>query len=191
MIHTRTSGDLALNGDDQVEGRIVPFDVPATVTAPHPDTGDVTRFTEVFRRGSLAAMIQGLTARGWTGAVSLNLDHRSGVPDLIGYATVIEEHDDGAYGTFQLHVDDQLQKIKSMLNSSHRGLSIGFVDKRHRTDPDGVVEWRRIHLDHVAATPTPAHAGAAVTAVRSSDSLDDPTPHVDELRDYLNSLRTR
>lgn len=187
-VFTRSS-ELELTDAGTVEGRIVPYDVESTVLDVHPDTGEVTRFREVFRPGVFTAMIQGLTARGWTAAISLNLDHNGDLGHTIGYASVIEERDGGAWGTFRLHDDPTLAKVKSMLRSSHRGMSVGFRNQKHRT-VDGLVERVRAHIDHVAATPTPAYAGAMVMTVRADMSdLEVPTPHVDELRQYLESLR--
>ncbi len=184
---------LKLGDAGQVTGRIAPFDEVVTVTDAHPDTGEVGRFREVFRHGAFQRMIHGLAARGWTGAVSLNIDHRGGVSDTIGYATAIEERADGAWATFALYDGDpQLDKIKSMLRTSHSGMSVGFKDLKHRV-VDGVVERLSVHLDHVAVTPTPAYGGAGIASVRTDElaNLPDlPTPLLDAAKAELLILQT-
>ncbi len=190
-LYTRAAA-LELSDGGTVIGRIAPFDQIVTVKDRHPDTGETTSFREVFRRGAFAKMINGLAARGWTKAVTLNIDHRSGVTDTIGYATEIVERADGAWATFSLYDGDpNLEKIKDMLRTSHDGMSVGFRDLKHRTVGD-LVERLAAHIDHVAVTATPAYPGAAVALVRADDLADLselPTPRLDALRRDLEALR--
>lgn len=181
----RAASQLGFDDDGgEVTGRIVPFDEPATVVDVHPDTGKEGPFREVFRRGAFANLIAGLSKRGWTGGVTLNFDHD---PSLdIGYAAELEERDDGLWGRFGLYDSGDLRKTKSKLATSHRGLSVAFRPIRNRT-VDDLVERIRVHVDHVAATPTAAYASAGVAAVRHDDLIDFTvaTPRLDEARSWF------
>lgn len=188
-LYLRTA-TLEMDDAGTVTGRIAPFNEITTVTDRHPDTGERSRFREVFRPGAFAKMITGLASRGWTGAVSLNLDHRRDVDSTIGYATHIEERADGAWATFALYDNANLEKIKSMLRTSHRGLSVGFLDQKHRVVGD-LVERLVAHVDHVAATPIAAYEGGMVASVRAdalADLPDLPTPLLDKYRKELEAL---
>jgi hypothetical protein len=192
------AADLELADSGEVTGRLVPFDIEQEVIDLHPDTGEVQRFIEVFRRGSFLRMIEGLKSRGWTKAVTLNLDHRSDLDGTIGYATHIEERKDGAWASFGLYESLNLDKIKSMLRTSHTGMSVGFIDKAHKST-GSMVERLRVHVAHVAATPTPAYAGAVVASVRSEDfdfedgppALAVARPRIDELKATLEVIRAK
>ena len=184
------SSTLEVGDAGEVTGRIAPFDVEAVVTDRHPDTGQVTKFREVFRRGAFRKMIDGLSARGWTNAVAFNLDHKSDLSHNIGYAIEVEERSDGAWGRFGLYDSNDLPKVKAMLRSSHRGLSVGFLDKKHRSVGD-LVERLVVHLDHVAATPAAAYEDALVASVRHSEDLTVPTPRLERARKDLELLRSR
>ncbi len=190
------STELELSDDNTVTGRIAPFDEVTEVLDTHPDTGKVSRFKEVMRRGAFQKMIAGLSARGWTGAVSLNLDHKQDVSNTIGYAVEIEERSDGAWGVFKLYEDGSTEKVKSMMRTSHKGMSVGFRPVKHHTDSSGLVERLMVHIDHVAVTPTPQYAGAGVASVRTADiytdlnnSQDLETPNLDVLKKELEALR--
>ena len=182
------AAELELGDSGEVTGRLVPFDIETEVIDVHPDSGKIERFVEVFRQGSFIRMIEGMASRGWTKAISLNLDHRSDLDGTIGYATHVEERSDGPWARFGLYESINLDKIKSMLRTSHTGMSVAFLDKAHRTRGD-VVERLRVHVAHVAVTPTPAYAGAMVASVRSEDF--DFEDEIDPLaRPRLDSLKT-
>lgn len=179
----RAATELVFDDDGgEVTGKVVPFDEPAAVVDIHPDTGVEGPFTEVFRRGAFTNLIAGLTKRGWTGGVTLNFDHN---PDRdIGYATELTERDDGLWGRFGLYDSGDLRKTKSKLATSHRGLSVAFRPLRNRVVGD-LVERVRVHIDHVAATPTAAYASATVAAVRHDPDPGDfdlDTPRLDQAR---------
>jgi hypothetical protein len=57
------------------------------------------------------------------------------------------------------------------------------------------VERLRVHVAHVAATPTPAYAGAMVASVRSEDfDFDDgpvERPRLDSLKAELEVIRAK
>lgn len=171
-------GGLGVVDDGRtVEGRIVPYDIPATV-----DDGDGP-YLEVLTKASLAGTFQGFAARHDYGRIGLNLDHRDSLDHRIGCAVEIRDGDDGAYATFELYDGHDLPKVRSMLTSSHTGLSIEFGARGRRTRDDGVVEQLGVHIFGVAATPTPAYAGAGILAMRDDDGdpPPPPTPMLDEM----------
>ncbi len=184
------AADLHLE-ENRVVGRMVPYDEPATIRSDvSPVTGKREPFREVFRRHSLLGMIQGLRDRGSFAAISLNLDHEREAMQQIGYASDIEERDDGAWGVFNLYEGDiQIDKIKNMLRTSHDGMSVGFKSMRSRITGD-LVEHLAVHVDHVAATPLPAYAGAGIVDVREDGTLDLQTPRLDALRADIDALRS-
>ncbi len=64
------------------------------------------------------------------------------------------------------------------------------MDGKHRTTGD-LVERLVAHVEHVAATPTAAYAGAMIASVRSEDLCDLPdlpTPLLDKYRKELEDL---
>ncbi len=180
----RHTADLELSDDGRtVEGRIVPFGEPATVVDRHPKTGQVEEFTETFDRDAFDAMIAGLSAGPGFGKVTLVRDHRPDTDSMFGYATQLEAKPDGAYGVFRLYQRADLDLVRSIIEETHRGLSVGFKALVSKV-VDGVVHYRKVHLDHVAVTPTPAYAGAVVTAVRE-DGLAVPELERPRLQEAL------
>lgn len=173
-----------------VLGRIVPFNEPAVVI----DRGE--RFREQFLPGSLTRMCQVIAKRGNAGWVSLNLDHDEGFDARIGYARMIEQRDDGGWADFKLYRGPQLDKVRSMLEESHTGLSVMFDDIAPPKVLDGIRSRVQVVISHVAATAFPVYRGAKITAMRdevttpapiTSDELDE-RPALAEWRAYLDSL---
>ena len=182
-----------LRGDDgrSLEGMIVPYDQVADVVEIDPDTQQLVRYQEQFLRGSLAAMAQGFKARG-TLDVPLLLGHGNSdsFQERIGFATGLDSRDEGAWATFRIYDDANLVKIQSMLRESHTGLSIAFKDTRQPKLLQGVVSRVQVFVGHVAATPTPTYAGAAITAIRSQEEPQEcPRPLLDSVRAWLQSER--
>lgn len=181
--------DLALQLDadwhfrsdrNQVDGRIVPFGERAVVM----EDGEV--FREVFDPGSLTFMEQVARSRGNAAWIGLNLDHDESLSSRIGYARSIVQQDDGGWCTFQLYPDRDLDKVRSMLQESHTGLSVLFTDRvAPVVDAEGVRHRVQVNIRHVAATPIPTYASAAITAVRATPELLDMTPALDEWREWI------
>ena len=191
---TKSSGELLIDEacwelrDDGrlVRGRIVPFKERALVV----DKGE--RFVEQFLPGCLTRLCQLVSKRGNAGFISLNLDHDESFDRLIGYAATIEQHDDGGWADFKLYRSPDLDKIRSMLEESHGGLSVSFTDVVPPLVIDGVRSRVQVGIHHVAATPFPTYRGAAITAMRDVDStqLDeiDDRPALREWQQYLDEL---
>lgn len=188
-------GGFSIGGDDGrcVEGRIVPYEEPATIVEIDKRTQELIEYREVFSNVSLSKMLAGAHARGNDFRfVRLNLDHRHSFDHRIGFATMIESRDDGAHASFRLYRSSDLDKVQSMLTESHRGLSIEFVSTRSRKRGDGAIERLGVHIGEVAATPSPNYAGAAITAMReggldalTGDAFTGGTPDLDEVRAWL------
>jgi hypothetical protein len=176
-----------LRGDDgrTLEGRIVPYGQVATVLEPDPDTNQLVRYQEQFLPNSLAAMAQGFKDRGRLD-LPLLLSHTESLDNRIGFATGLENRDDGAWASFRIYEDSNLVKIQSMLRESHTGLSVAFKDTRPPKLIGGVISRVQVFVGHVAATPTPTYAGAGITAMRSADdSQESPRPLLDGVREWL------
>jgi hypothetical protein len=172
-------GGLTVGEGRSVEGRIVPYEAPATV-----DDGEGP-YLEVFTRASMVGAFQGFAARHDYQRVGLNLDHRRDSLDhRIGCAVDIRDGDDGAYATFELYDGHDLPKVRSMLETSHRGLSLDFGSRGRRRRDDGAIEHLGVHIFTVGATPTPAYAEAQILALRGGDDDEPPpppTPMLDEM----------
>lgn len=179
-------GELQLRDDGRtVHGKIVPFREPTQITQRRAD-GEVESFEEMFAPGSLTACCQLAQRRGNAGWIALNLDHDESFDARVGYATELEQREDGGYATFRLYDGPQLPKVRSMIEESHKGLSVMFDDVAKPRLIGKVRERVQVYLHHVAATPSPAYAGAGVLAMRSTDSgLTLGTPALDEVQQWL------
>lgn len=181
-----------LRGDDgrTLEGMIVPYEQVATILEPDVKSHKLIKYQEQFLRGSLAAMAQGFKARGLLD-LPLLMDHVETLDHRIGYATGLQDRDDGAWASFRIYEDSNLVKIQSMLRESHTGLSISFKDTRQPKLINGVVSRVQVFVGHVAATPTPTYVGAGITAMRSQEDLQEaPRPTLEAVRAWLDQERS-
>ncbi len=171
-----------------LEGCIVPYGQVATVVEQDPETNQLVRYQEQFLRGSLARMAQGFKARGLLD-IPLLLGHAESLETTIGFATTLNDREDGAWATFRIYDDSNLPKIQSMLRESHTGLSIGFRDTRAPKLVDGVISRVQVFVGHVAATPVPTYSGAGITAIRSQgdDGQEAPRPVLEAVRAWQAS----
>jgi HK97 family phage prohead protease len=171
-----------------LEGCIVPYGQVATVVEPD-ETGKLVKYQEQFLRGSLAGMSQGFKARGLLD-LPLFLGHEETMENRIGYATGLEDREDGAWAAFRIYDNSNLVKIQSMLRESHTGLSVKFRDVRAPRQLDGVISRVQVFVRHVAATPVPTYAGAGITAIRSQDEAQEaPRPSLEAVRAWLTQER--
>ena len=179
--------ELQLAGDGRtVEGVVVPYDEPADVVDEYgPTPGEVAAYREVFTDVSFARQLQGFAARpALMMRIALNLDHRRELDREVGFTQAVESTPAGLVARFRLRPTANLDLVRAMLAETHTGLSVECRLLKSRVRPDGVVERRTVELAGVAATPTPAYAGAGITAMRAAD--DDatrPTPALDAIRD--------
>lgn len=173
-----------------LEGCIVPYREIAEVIERDHATGEMKRYREQFLEGSLARQAQAITRRGNGAFIWLNLDHQMDLQSKIGHCTSMRSEKDGAYATFKLYPGNDLEKVKGMLRESHTGLSVNFADYRPPKFIDGIVSRVQVILDSVAATPTPAYAGAGIMSMRSfSGEVSNETPELDRVRAMLAELR--
>lgn len=194
-------GELEMRSDGRtVEGRIVPYNQVETIVERDRTTGELVKFKEQFKPGSCLAMAQSVAKRGNAAFISFLMEHdEHNFDSKIGYATNLEDRSDGAYATFRLYEGKDLDKVRSMLRESHKGLSVNFGDTRPpKVDDDGTVSRVQVHIDHVAATPTPCYAGAGIVAMRhasidvnSSDLtiVQHETPNLDSVKEWLASMK--
>jgi phage head maturation protease len=185
-------GALQLRDDGRtVHGKIVPFREAARVTQRSAD-GKIESFDEMFAPGSLTACCQLAQRRGNAGWIALNLDHDESFDARVGYATELEQREDGGYATFRLFDGPQLPKVRSMIEESHKGLSVMFDDVAKPRIVGGVRERVQVYLHHVAATPSPVYSGAGVLAMRSDGGAATlGTPALDETDAWLERERDR
>lgn len=188
--HVIENAELHLRSDGRtVDGRIIPYNEIVEVTERRAE-GIVT-YREQFLPRSCLAMAQAVHKRGNAAFVAFLLDHEEHDFDSkIGYAADLRDEDDGAYATFKLYDGNDLDKVRSMLTESHKGLSVSFADIRPPKLIDDVVSRQQVHIDHVAATPSPVYAGAAITGMRSEEYDGRiPTPNLDDVNQWLATIR--
>jgi HK97 family phage prohead protease len=157
------------------------------MAVPYGITAQVGPFSERFMPGAFAKQI----ASGTVGRVKLYESHHArldGAPP-IGKTSELYERANGLHGSWPLfgtsRADDALELARS---GEVTGLSVGFKATPGGSvrGPDGVIERRVAHLDHVVLTHEPAYAEAGVLAVRSATEELHPTSHY---RDALDELR--
>jgi HK97 family phage prohead protease len=188
-------GELELreaDGTPEVVGRIIPFGVTADVA--DVIDGTLVRYRERFLPGCTAKVRQDASRNGGPRWVSLKLGHVETFDERIGWARSIEEREDGVWATFGLYLDPQrLDKVRSILRTSHTGLSVEFTDRvAPQVDVEaGVVSRRAIALHGVAATPVPQYADAVIASVRSGVPEDFGTPNIDRVEAMLAELDNR
>lgn len=185
MIERSFDANWMLRDDGRtVEGRIVPYGEVVEVV----EHGE--RFRETFLPRSCARMAQFAARKGNASWIEFRLEHNESFDAHIGYARSLVEKDDGAYATFRLYESADLDKVQSMLRESHTGLSVFFNDRvEPKRSADGIVQRVQVDIRHVAATPVPVYAGAAITGIRSDDAIDLGTPLLDEVKEYLAQLK--
>lgn len=185
------TAEFELRSDGRtLDGCIVPYNQVANIVELD-DAGEVVRYQEQFLQHSLYNMATGFRARSGKGMnVPLLLDHDESFERLAGFATMLESREDGAYATFRLYDDANIAKVRSILSESHTGLSVKFRDIREPRLIDGVTSRVQVFIAHVAATPTPAYAGAAIGSIRSNGEIvEGPTPALDDVRAWLQAQR--
>lgn len=167
-----------------IYGRIVPFNVAAHVIERNAQ-GEIEEYDEAFLPTSFNTMIRHGQDRGNFGWIGLNLDHDE--KDRVGYARSVEVKDDGAYAEFKLYKSKDLELHRSMLEESHTGLSVEFMDMADPREVDGVRMRTQVYVKGVAATPQPCYADAGVLAMREDGNAVPQivTPTLDEINEFL------
>lgn len=193
MKRAFTVDDWHVRSDDDgrtVEGKIVPYNEPTRVTERDRVTGEFKTYNEQFLPRSCLAMAQSVHTRGNAGFISFLMDHEEhDFNAKIGYAATLEDRDDGAYATFRLYRSRDLDKIVSMLEESHKGLSVNFADRKPPKVIDDIVSRVQVHIDHVAATPTPCYANAGIMSMREIQEFEALTPNLDAVKAWLEDIR--
>ncbi len=187
------SAPLQFTDENRVSGIIAPYGEITTVTDDkHPTIDGMLTYREMFVKGAFRVMIETLAKRNYFRAIPLNLDHRHDLDSLLGYAETMEERPGGVWASFALYDGPQLDKVKSMISTSHDSMSVEFGATKSRVRGN-VVERVHAFVGRVAVTPIPAYKGALVESVRSfdlDDLQDEPRPDFEALKKELESLRT-
>ena len=173
----------------EVYGRIVPFGVSAHIRELN-EAGQLDEYDELFLPGCTARMRQIAASRGGPGWIGLTVDHDPTLDARLGYCRQLDEQTDGAYGTFRLYDDPvRIDKVRSMLRTSHTGLSIEFIDRAPPLVDGQLRQRRQINISSVTATPIPVYESAGILALRAdSDVLDGATPNLDRARELLAAV---
>lgn len=164
-------------------GRCVPYDVPATVV----DPASPAPYSEVVRHGAFRRSVKA------PNRVLLRYEHLRDLPNVIGRAVELVEHDDGLHGTFRA-VDGNIgdHALELIRAGFVTGLSVEAVIHPNGTRlRDGLVERTLLLLDHVALTSSPAYDGAEITAVRSGSPPVEIAPAITAALAISAELRAR
>lgn len=148
--------------------RVVPYNVPATVS----DPPHFTPYREAFVPGAFERQ---LSTPG-RDRVFLNFEHEQGIRGVIGQSLEFHDRDDGLHASFGVHENADGDKALMLIRSRVlTGLSLEFAALASRR-VDGVVQRVRAQLDKVSLCRFPAYEGAEVLAVREEpDDLEQPT----------------
>jgi HK97 family phage prohead protease len=153
-----------------LETRIAPYNVAAEVADPpwfHP-------YREMFLPGAFERQVKAPDRV----KVFLNFEHEQGLRGIVGHGLSLNDRDDGLYGSFRVHENQDGDKALQLINEGLlTGLSLEFRPQRSRR-VDGVVQRIRAHIDNVSLCRDPAYSEAQVLAVREA-----PEPAVEPI-DY-------
>jgi HK97 family phage prohead protease len=188
LIIERAAAPLETIGDGwTVEGLAVPYDVPHEVS----DDGGASTYWEAFAHGAYSRD----AAKGglW---VNLMLGHAGDEGDrYLGRCVGLREERAGLMCTFRINRSHpQAEQARA---GELRGWSVSTRVYRSRANVD--FAGRRVTvrelcgLSHVAATAQPQYSGAGVMVAREHELVIAPsgTPRLDELRGYLDTLKSR
>jgi len=165
-----------------VEGIAVPYGVPHRVS----DDG-----THFYREGFTPGAFGRDVAKGgrW---VNLMLGHHGDDGDrFLGRCVGLGEEPGGLRATFR--IDRTHPQAEAARAGELTGWSVSCRVYRSRNEGHGdqEIRWREVcGLSHVAATAAPQYAGAGVLVAREHTEVNgpSPTPHLDEIRAWLNRL---
>lgn len=168
-IHRREVQVTVSEGDGRtLEARLVPYNETATVA----DPPDFKPYQERFAPGAFRAQ----TRAAHRIRAFLNFRHAQDIGNQVGYATEIEDRDDGLYGKMRVLETPAGDTALALINAGMLDkLSIEFAALRSRVVA-GVSERVDARLLGVALTPEGAYPGAEVIAVR-----EPPAPMLERL----------
>lgn len=154
--------DLDVDEDaGTAEGILVPWDVVTPIIERRGD--GLVAYDEVFRRGAFDRAIRAPQR------LPLTYGHSDEFGNRLGVARILEDREEGLWGKFGFD-RSKVEAARDAVTSSHRALSIAFlsvVPKAFTEREGSLVERRSAILQHVAAVPEGAYAGAGFTAVRN------------------------
>jgi HK97 family phage prohead protease len=172
-VHVRAfEAELAEGDGRTIEGRIVPYEVPALVA----DDPRGRAYREQFARGAFVAQLRAPSRV----RVLLNFEHDQTLRGVVGHAVALEDRFDGLHGQFRALPDADGDKALQLVNEGLlTGLSLEFAALRSRV-VDGIVTRTRVRLDKVALCRFPAYAESQVLAVREQPNGGDDDGDDDE-----------
>jgi len=173
--------------ENEVYGRMFPFGDQAHIRELD-NAGDLDEYDEEFLPGCTRRMQQIAARRGGAPAwISFTVDHDRSMDARLGFCCALTERDgDGAFGRFRLYEGAHLDKVRSMLEQSHKGLSIEFTDVVPPHVSGSLRQRVQINVSHVTATPIPVYESAGILAMRSVENpLAGGTPNLDRVRAML------
>lgn len=154
------------NGARQMTGRLVPYNVVATVLDETPAGREI--YQEGFRPGAFDGQVtNGSTNRGILSKISLIHRHEGGL-GFLGPFVALREMPDGLWGDANV-VPSKADDVAALIRDGVQELSIEFrVPKADGTSvTDDGVRWRtRAYLEQVALEPKGAYSTAQVLAFR-------------------------
>jgi hypothetical protein len=173
--------DLAEN---EVYGRIFPFGTVAHVREAD-GLGGVDEYDEEFLPRCTLSMQQARPVPNW---IRFTLDHEQSLDHRIGFCRALTEQADGAYARLKLVPQRDLEKVRALLQESHTGLSVEFIDKRAPRVAGSLRQRVQVHVSAITATPVPLYAEAGILAMRGAEEVTTGTPNLDRVRHMLEAL---
>lgn len=155
-------------GPDQrtLGGCCVPYNVVSTVS----DDG-VTTYREMFAPGCFRHVTR--AAR----RVPLKYRHGTSILDDVGYATQLDDQDDGLWGMFLARnnlVGDQALALVD--EGTLTGLSVSGVPRRTMRSAEGVVVRQKVDLTEISLCEEPAYVDAMLTVRRTRVATAERPP---------------
>lgn len=156
---------LEISSPRQLTGRLVPYNVVATVLDEHDGQRDI--YQEGFRFGAFAPQAN-TREKGVLNKIALIHRHEGGL-GFLGPFTGLREAPDGLWGDVSV-LRSKASDVEDLLAAGVNELSVEFrLPRTGHTEVDSAgVRWRtRAHLDQVALEPRGAYRTAEVMAFRA------------------------
>lgn len=171
------SFDMQLGDFDgrTVDARVVPYNVPATVS----DPPSFEPYQEEFLPGVFREQ---LSTHG-RNLVPLNFEHEQGLRGLVGHSLGFDDRSDGLHASFGLlpRNSDSDKALEMLRTGFLSGLSVEFRPTKRGGSRrvGGVVQRVKANLTAVSLCRYPAYAGAEVLALREQpEDLEPVAPRL-------------
>ena len=149
---------------------IVPYSISTEVA----DGPESKPYRELFRPGAFREQVEEAQSRPLR--IWLNIEHRKGVDNVMGYAVGLLDLPGGLYGSFGVHNGVEGGEALALVREGVlSGVSMQATPLSSRT-VEGVSERLRAHLNGVSLVGQPAYADAQVLGIRRGWRDDQPAP---------------